>query len=468
MSTSIERDGYDAGPAHVAAHWLAGARSLTLPDEVVAAARACLVDWFACTLGGMAEPVTGIVRRRLASWAPAGTAPLLCGGTSTPAFAAMLHSTSAHSTDFDDTHIWTDAHFSGPTWAAVLAQIGQAAAPVEDLFLRAFVAGFETGTKLGGRRLGHAMVHRGFQATAMLGRLSAAAACAVVKGLDAERTAMALTIAACQTSGLSTAAGSMTKPYQGGKTAFDGVISADLAEDGFEADPRLFESGGGRIGAGRIGGLARAFVQDGFAEFAVPDYAAGWEILRNSTKAYPCLHGLGPVIDAARELHPRVAGRRIERIRAYVGPSIPKIARYDRPRNSHEGRFSVQYVTALGLLDLPFSAANFEPEVMFSAPVDDLVRKVEIVTVEGRKMYNAAVDVTLEGGEVVLADVPLGRGHPGRPLTRAEMAAKFDLLAAPVLGGRTAELLQVLESFPEKGSLQHALAVVRRSPLAGT
>lgn len=455
----------DPGPARVAARWLAEARSLALPDAVVDAARNGLIDWFACTVGGMGEAVTAIVRRRIAAWAPSGTAPLLSGGTSSPCFAAMLHSTAAHTTDFDDTHIWTDAHFGGPTWAAVLSQITDPDRIPDRLFLQAFVAGFETGARMGGRRLGHAMVHRGFQATALLGRLSAAAACAVVKGLDAGRIAMALTAAGCQTSGLSSAAGSMMKPYQGGKTAFDGVISADLAEDGFSADPRLFDAGGGSIGETRIGGLARAFVQDGFAEFAVPDYAAGWEILRNSTKAYPCLHGLGPVIDAARELHPRIAGRRIERIRAYVGPSIPKIARYDRPRTSHEGRFSVQYVTALGLLDLPFTPLSFDAEVMHSPTLDELVRKVEIVTVEGRKMYNAAVDVTLEGGEVLLADVPLGRGHPGRPLTDAEMAAKFHLLAEPLLGARTAPLLETLRRFPDAGALSRAIGIVRAAPL---
>ena len=194
-------------------------------------------------------------------------------------------------------------------------------------------------------------------------------------------------------------------------TASDGVLAAELAADGFVGDPNLFDAGGGAIGSNRIGGLARAFVQDGFAEFAYPDFSSGWEILRNSIKAYPCLHGLGPVIDAARELCPRVAGRKILKVRAYVGPSIPKIARYDRPTTSHEGRFSVQYVAALGLLGYTFGPASFEPEVMRSQAVDELVRRVEIVPTEGRKMYNAAVDVTLESGDVLLADVPMGRGY---------------------------------------------------------
>ena len=444
------------GPAWTAAHWLSAAPELELPAEVIDAARTCLIDWFACTLGGLHDPMVAMLKRRLKVWSPSGTAPLLTGGSSAPAFAALLHSASAHTTDFDDTHIWTDAHFSGPTWAAVLSQLNGTSDSSDKFLCKAFVAGFETGTKLGGRRLGHAMVHRGFQATAMLGRLSAAAACSVIAGLDAHRTAMALTIAGCQTAGLSIAAGSMMKPFQGGKTAFDGVIASELAAEGFTADPSLFEKGGGTIGSQRIGGLARAFVQDGFAEFAHPDFAAGWEMLRNSTKAYPCLHGIGPVIDAARDLSAKVAGRRIVNVRAYVGPSLPKIARYDRPQTSHEGRFSIPYCAALGLLNRPFTANNFEPSVMHSAELQHLIRQITVVTVEGRKMYNAAVDATLESGEVVLADVPLGRGHPGRPLSAQELEDKFNMLVEPVLGTNTRPLIQILRDFPGNTTIRRA------------
>ena len=450
------------GPAWAASKWLAGVQALELPAAVVDAARTCLMDWFACTLGGINDPLVSILQRRLKVWSPSGSAPLLTGHYSAPAFAALLHATAAHTTDFDDTHIWTDAHFSGPTWAAILAQLGDKPQASDAFLCKAFVAGFETGAKLGGRRLGHAMVHRGFQATAMLGRLSGAAACSVMAGLDAQRTAMALSIAGCQTAGLSISAGTMMKPFNGGKTAFDAVIAAELAADGFIADPALFEQGGGEIGAQRIGGLARAFVQDGYAEFAYPDFAAGWEILRNSTKAYPCLHGIGPVIDAARELSAQIAGRKIVKVRAYVGPSVPKIARYDRPATAHEGRFSIQYCAALGLLDRPFTEQNFAPDVMRSPEVEQLVNRVEVVPTEGRKMYNAAVDVTLDTGEVLLADVPLGRGHPGRPLTAQELQAKFCMLVEPVLGSLTAELVDVLREFPRNGTIRHAFEIVTR------
>jgi len=456
-----ERGSY--GPAWTAAHWIASARDLHLPSEVVEAARTCLIDWFACAVGGLTDPAVSMIERRVREWSPSGAAPLLTGGRCAPAFAAMFHSTAAHVMDFDDTHIWTDAHFGGPTWAAVLSQISDNSPLSDQVMCRAFVAGFEVGTKLGGRRLGHAMVHRGFQATALLGRISSAAACSVLAELDTAHTAVALTIAGCQTAGLSTTAGTMMKPFQGGKTASDGVIAVELAAEGFTADPALFEKDGGKLGSQRIGGLARALVQDGFAEFAYPDFTDGWQILRNSTKAYPCLHSIGPVVDAARDLAPKVRGHRIEKVRVFVGPSVPKIARYSKPSNAHEGRFSLEYCATLGLLGSAFSPKDFEPEVMNSDRVQEIVRCVEIVPIEGRKMYNAAIDVTLESGELLCADVPLGRGHPGRPLTPGELQAKFCMLVEPVLGPATAELHAILATFPNSNGITRAVELVRQS-----
>ena len=78
-------------------------------------------------------------------------------------------------------------------------------------------------------------------------------------------------------------------------------------------------------------------------------------------------------------------------------------------------------------------------------------------------MYNAAVDVTLDSGEVLLADVPLGRGHPGRPLTTQELHTKFCMLVEPVLGSRTVELLHLLQEFPRNGTIRRAFAIATRA-----
>ena len=103
---------------------------------------------------------------------------------------------------------------------------------------------------------------------------------------------------------------------------------------------------------------------------------------------------------------------------------------------------------------------------MHSDEMQHLMQQIEVVTVEGRKMYNAAVDATLESGEVVLADVPLGRGHPGRPLSASELEDKFSMLVEPVLGANTRQLIGILRDFPGNRTIQRAFECVRQAHLS--
>lgn len=457
MSTSAAGHGAPAklaldsgdGPAWVAARWAAQTGTGELPPEIVRAARDTLVDWFGCVLAGLHEPVAQAVARCVPSLAVPGDAPLLTGQWGTPAFAAMLHGTAAHAMDFDDTHIFTDVHFSAPTWAAVLASLRRGAAADDALLCRAFVAGFEVGAKLAGRRLGHAMHDRGFNAVSLMGRLSGATACAVLRGMDAAGIVHALTLGAGQTAGFAVGAGSMMKPFQVGKGAFDSVIAAELAASGLHANPGILGEGG----------IAAALVQDGFAQVALPDFSAGWELLRNSTKAYPCQHGIHPTIDAARAVHARLAGRRIEQVRVYVGPLLA--GRSLLPANSHEARFSIPFCVAVGLTGRGTRRADFSDAAIGEPEVQRLMRCIEIVSVKGRKMYNAAIDARLASGELLEEDVPLGRGHPGRPLGAAERREKFFDLAEGTMGAKTGELLAILEGFPDGRRVEAAFALVR-------
>jgi 2-methylcitrate dehydratase PrpD len=381
---------------------------------------------------------------------------MVTGGVTAPALAALVNGTSAHVYDYDDTHIPTDAHFSGPTWSAVLA-LGQRMDATEQCLLAAFVTGFEVGAKLGGRRLGHAIQTRGFQPTVVLGRISSAAACAVLLSLDAYWSAHTLALAATQSGGLRGSFGTMAKPFQAGRAAMDGVSSAQMAADGFEAAPEIFEQGGG---------LAKAFVQDGFAEVAEPDFDAGWEILRNSFKPYPCLHGIHPSVDAAKAVCPDIGPTPIAAVRIFVGPLVPTVARFIEPTTPYEGKFSLTFCVALGLLGRDVHPRDFAPEAFTDPVIIDLMRKVEVVPVESRKMINAAIEVELADSRHLEADIPLALGHPGNPMSWQQLENKFLDLVVPELGEpRAVELANVLKQFPERGSLSRAFSLI--CPLSG-
>src|SRR6202043_1653470 len=73
------------------------------------------------------------------------------------------------------------------------------------------------------------------------GSLGSAAACARLRGLDAQKTAYALGVAAAEGGGLRDNFGSMTKPFHAGHAAENGTVAVDLAALGWTAAPDILE-----------------------------------------------------------------------------------------------------------------------------------------------------------------------------------------------------------------------------------
>src|SRR5882672_2916323 len=172
------------------AAYIAGAPQRALPGEVTDMARLCLADWLGVAIGAAEEPAGRIVRDVAAGWRSEGRATVLFGGTAAAPFAALANGTLAHCLDFDDTYVKAITHTSAPVWAATLA-LGEEIGADERELLAAFVAGFETASRLGGG-LGEAVTARGWHSTGVFGRLGAAAASAALLRLDAEQVLHAL------------------------------------------------------------------------------------------------------------------------------------------------------------------------------------------------------------------------------------------------------------------------------------
>ena len=78
------------GPAARAGEWLAAVAFNGLPSSVVAATRSSLIDWFACAIAGLDEPVTRLVSERMLRYAPSGPAALMTGGSTAAPMAAEI------------------------------------------------------------------------------------------------------------------------------------------------------------------------------------------------------------------------------------------------------------------------------------------------------------------------------------------------------------------------------------------
>lgn len=427
-----------------AAAFTAAIGGRTLPDDVVDAARKCLADWVGVAVGARDEPAARTVRATIANWRAAGAAPVLFADATTPTAAALANGTLAHCLDFDDTHVGSVAHLGGPSWAAVLA-VGSARGRDERALLRAFVAAYEVGARLGGQGFGVAVDHAGWHSTGVFGCLAAAAGAAAAMQLDAAGAARALGTAATQIGGLTGSFGTMAKPFHAGKAAFNGVLSAELAEAGFVPAFDLVEPGGA---------LARALVQDGAHALPLAEFDAGWEVLQNTFKPYACCLLTHATIDAGRALARECAGRPIAKVTAVVNPLAIHLAGKPAPATPLEGKFSTQFCTALALNGHAATQSDFSADRVADPALRALTARVTLQADAAIAETAARMIVEFADGDRAEAAVALARGNPGNPMGWDDLRAKFMPLVEPKLGEATAaELFACLRDFERPGAL---------------
>ena len=142
--------------------------------------------------GQETEPV-----RAVRTWVEPSAGPAVVWSTTgrcAPSSAALVNGTAAHALDYDDAGLTMPIHPSAVLWPSVLA-VAPDGTPVTTV-LAAVEAGHVLFRVLADLLPMDVHYRRGWHATSTLGRIAATLACARVLGLDPERTAHAVGIAA--------------------------------------------------------------------------------------------------------------------------------------------------------------------------------------------------------------------------------------------------------------------------------
>ena len=439
-----------------------------VPEEAIVQAKRALLDTLGVTLAGSREESARTVADWLREQGGRGEATVLGRGFRAPAAdAALANGSAAHALDFDDVSLPMRGHPSVPLLPAVLAVAEKEGSSGRDL-LAAFVLGFEVETKLG-RAIGEPHYALGWHATSTLGTLGAAAACACLLRLDAERTLMALGIAASLAGGLQQNFGTMTKPLHAGWAARNGVVAAGLAARGFTADRRAIEGERPQEPA-RPGGFLRAM--SGGAEVDLePLDALGkpCEITASGfgVKLYPCCYAVHRSLDAALELRTRhrIEADSIEAVRVEVSRGALLPLSRELPSTGLEGKFSLEYCLAAALLDGRVGLASFTDEAVRRPAVRKLMSLVHAEEGEEAGAVPiggyAEVRIVLQDGSEHNQRVDRPRGDPSLPLSWEELVGKFRECTEGVLSAeateRAADLVARLEELPDVSSLTETL-----------
>ncbi len=342
--------------------------------------------------------------------------------------AALVNGITSHTFDFDDTHLKTIIHPAGPVASAVLALAEQQGASGRQV-LDALVLGIDVAC-----RVGNVMYpdhyDRGWHITGSTGMLGAAAGCARLLGLTEQQTAMALGIAASQPIGLREQFGTMTKPFHPGGAARAGLMSALLASQGFTASPRALEAPRGLI---QVASDKRAWHE------ITDELGSRFEISFNSYKPFACGIVIHPSIDACVQLREQgVKPEQVERIDLRVHSLVLELTGKKEPKDGLQGKFSVYHGCAVGLLYGRAGEEEFSDAVVTAPETVALRNKVQATVDDSIAEEAVHVTATLTDGRQIVVHVEHAIGSLKRPLSDAQLEAKFTHLVTPVLGAAKA------------------------------
>ncbi|GAB3452494.1 MmgE/PrpD family protein [Actinophytocola sediminis] len=397
------------------------------------------------TVGAAGHPIVdGVVRTHEPS---TGGVPVL-GRTERldPHAAALAVGTAAHLDDYDDTHLATVIHPGAACLGAGLA-IGLGRDVSGPELLHAVGLGVEVQLRLG-LALTEAHYDAGWHITGTCGVVGAAVTAGLLAGLDEQLLTRAIDLAVSQTVGHREGFGSSVKPINAGKAAANGVLSVLLARTGFTAPATSLDGPRGFF-AVLTSSAARAIVLDGFG--------TRWHLLDNTYKPYPCGIVCHPAIDAAIELHPVLAGRRVVAGELRCHPLVPELTGNPDPGTGLQARFSTVHGVATGLLDGAVGLPQYSDERATAPEVAALRRAITVAPDGACRRDEAMLTVTLEDGTTHRRHVEHARGSLARPMTDEELADKGRRLAEPVLGTRAAGLAAAVHALPDAPSLKPLL-----------
>jgi 2-methylcitrate dehydratase PrpD len=415
MRTMDDQPG-QTGVTHRLGDFIAGSRWADLPDAVRHEGRRSLLNFLGCALGVAMTPPIDMPMRVLASLSGEPRVTVIGRPERLDVLgAAFINAVSANLLDYDDTHLRTVIHPAAPV-APVVLGLAELRGLSGSAALHAMVLGIEVACRIGNAvSPGH--YARGWHITSTCGIFGAAAAAARLLGLDADRTAHALGIAASESAGLVENLPSAAKNVSVGNAARNGLFAALLAEQGYEAAPAAIE---GPLGWARaMGDTPRTHeIVDGLGQV--------WEAARNTYKPYPCGIVMHAVIDACLALRERHGLRPDAIAEVVISGDQLLLDRGDRAvTNERDARVSIHHCAAAAFLFGDAGLRAFELPVVRNPAVDAFRRRVVARLDPASPRGAATARVRLTDGQVFETTVTAARGSLERPLSDAELEAKF-------------------------------------------
>lgn len=391
-----------------------------LPPPVADLCRAMMLNAAAAALAGAAQPDAIALTRVVREMGGNGRSTIIgMGQRTSPVYAALVNGTLIRLLDFDDHAVAAGIHPTGihPTAAvmpAVLA-LGEMHGSPGPAALSAFAVGCELVARLS----------TDSDLAGAAGTMGAAAASAMLLGLDDAAAANAVALAAGSAdsgadSGIGyAAAGAAALPS--GRAAMLGVMAALQASAG--------------ISAGRAAGpLSDTTALDGLAldSLALDGLGVRWHLADPGVaiRLYPCHPAAHTIIDAALglvQLH-RFAPDDILSVEVGIAAAALEQLPYALPADGWQARACAGFIAAATLCHGPPLINFFSDMAVRDDGVRAMLERVSVapaLSSSPLSLYPAEVSVTLHDGRTLRHRADHARGSPQLPPDADELEAKF-------------------------------------------
>ena len=404
-------------------------RAEDLPETALHAAKRALLDGLGVMLAASGESAD--VRPFVAHALASGEGPSRILGHDAgvhPEMAAFANGAMAHALDFEDAFDAAPGHPNAALLPAVLA-LADANGPVSGRDLLAAIAiGCDLACRLG-LSLRREMEAGGWYPPPILGAFGAVAAAARIHRLDAGQVRDAFSLMLCQATMPGEIKYSHDTVIRAIREAFPAqaaVRSAALALLGVRGFEEPFEG---------KAGFFRLYAEGQFEPTAILDGLGQHFLIEELTfKRWPACRGTHAYIEAIQSLKAEhgIEPADVEAIVAVGGEVqrmlIEPLARKQAPATAIDAKFSIPFTIAAALAEREVTLDSFTPDALADAARLAIAARV---TYEQRLDWgraNAAAGglrLTCRDGRQLDKWVDIATGHPTRPLSDAQLTAKF-------------------------------------------
>ncbi len=398
-----------------------------------------LLDTIGSAICGVDQPVVRNAAALLDEIAGGGNVPVVGSSRRMDLLsAAYVTAVSCHALEADDGNREGSIHPGTAVVPAILAA-GYHLDADGPSTLAAVVAGYEVAVSLAEVLHPHAS-KRGFQTTGVVGLVGAAAATGRLLALDPVTLERALGVAAASSAGIFSylTGGGNVKKLHPGHAAREGVLAALIAQRGVVEGP---------LGVAETpAGIFQAF--GGIAPWTGPavDHRQGaLAITRSYVKPYPCCRHIHPAIDALLELKAK-HGIDADRVASIdVGTYDAAMPHASLPFDSLTvAQLSFPYVMAAALRTGAIELATFGDAMRADPRIVADTRKVTVradpeCCASYPKQGPARVTLTMMDGARHTLYVAQPGGAPERPLSDADLQAKFRMMVSGKISAANAD-----------------------------